>query len=69
MDDEESLEEEQEGVLNVYAYKHTPNTREWPNWDEWNGRETFADWPQENDNHFKKMVKKYGESYVRVEQI
>jgi hypothetical protein len=55
--------------LNVLAFEVIPKPQEpWPDWDNWDRIETYKNWPQENKAHFKRMKKKFGESYVRTDK-
>ena len=51
----------------MYTWHAEDHKEEWPNWEEWNQKETLKNWPQEDKKHFDKMKKKWGDSYCRTD--
>jgi hypothetical protein len=48
--------------------RETGEKLEWPDWTDYDGHDTFANWPQDNKKFQQQMKRKYGISYVRTDR-
>ena len=76
-DEEDSVHDDVDLTLDYFSIDTVldrNHTREetrilmWPDWTNYDGHDTFSDWPQDNNAHQKKMKKEYGISYVRTDK-